>query len=144
VSKFYTAFLFKFELDPNEAHCTHKYLGELNFDSMIAVQNTITRYLAVNGLMRFPAAVFNKEEFFGPNKLIRVLTPNVVVMEEYRKRLFPDLRDALNQYRKDEYEYTPHVSTEVHYLIQSEFKYYAFIESPEGDSPDIVVKHWDL
>lgn len=150
MATYYTAFMFKFERDPNVLHCTHKYLGDLGgyheaVTNLQRIQGTITSFFAVRGLERLPAAVFNVEDFFkstGPNKTIqdvRVLKPNIVVTAEYQKRLYPDLKTALDHYRKDDFEWNPHVTTNDFALIQSEFKQYVLVRN-DG----VIIKSWDL
>ncbi|MDB4330334.1 hypothetical protein N9948_01290 [bacterium] len=104
---FWTTFSFK-GTDPKDLHCTHKFLGEQNDPSVKKILITLDNYFSKNPFKSFKT-VFGKEEFFGENAEVRVLTP----FEYNEKNFLLDLKNKLNKFMPDDYpDYKPHVTTE--------------------------------
>lgn len=105
---FWTTFLFQ-GTSPQDLHCTHKFLGKQEDDSVKKIIKTLDNYFAKNPFKTFTCD-FGVEEFFGENNDIRVLTPNKKIND---KNLLLDLRDKLEVFKEDSYpSYLPHVTTE--------------------------------
>lgn len=120
--KCYTAFIFE-EIDPDLLHCTHKYLGDLSDNQIAGVRQIVDQYFRYTHIPRLPQAVFSKEDFFGPNKEVRVLKPRSWVPN----RWLLDLRNMLGNFRKDDFDsYQPHVTT-LENIIDLPFSSYALI-----------------
>ena len=117
----WTCFFYE-DIDPDELHCTHKYLGELNNKEILEVKNIITSYFEHNKFNPFKVC-FNKINFFGEEKNVRVLTPTL-----YNKDMFLlTLRKKLNFFRKDNFDsYRPHVTTDKD-VVDLPFKGYALL-----------------
>jgi SPP1 gp7 family putative phage head morphogenesis protein len=103
--KVYTAFLFKGYPNPDTLHCTHKYIGEVDSWMLSVISEIISNYFDKPRVA--PSIVFEQEAFFGEDNDVRVLIP-----KEYNKKDFhPHLRSALECFRKDDFDYRPHVTT---------------------------------
>lgn len=104
--KAYTAFLFQ-GYSPEILHCTHKYLGEVSYQTLQEISAHIKLYRSTQNFQP-PKVVFDKREMFGENADTPVLVPSVYDLKDF----FPNLRAFLGQYRKDDFpEYRPHVTT---------------------------------
>jgi len=92
---------------PSDQHCTHKYFGDLEDKAVEEVKKLIVQYFQKKPFKPFQMT-FNNEEFFGPEKETRVITP-----KEYNKdNLMLDLRSKLDKFKEDNYpDYQPHVTT---------------------------------
>lgn len=127
MSKFYTAFLYDTEA---AVHCTHKYLGTLDNNQLIEVTMILDSYFKKPRTL--PRVAFDQPDLFGFNKDIRVLVPTVWNTKDF----LPDLREKLQPYKRDDYDYRPHISTGARKLLVDRFAYYALMTGP------VVVKAW--
>ena len=100
-----TMFMFEGCDIPDVLHCTHHYMGKGLTDKDIEkIKDILIEYFKEKPFKTI-SKVFDKEEFFGENKDVRVLRP------ESKTGLLLDLRDQLNQLYPDKWpEYKPHVS----------------------------------
>ena len=107
---------------PDELHCTHKYFGDLEETEIETIKSIIKDYFKDNPFKSFQVT-FHKEEFFGKDNDIRVLTPT-----DYNKELFLlDLKSKLDNIKEDKFDtYRPHVTTNRD-LVDLPFKGYALL-----------------
>lgn len=103
--KVYTAFLFDGYPDSNVLHCTHKYIGDVDNETLSEIRGIIGNYFKTSKLA--PSIVFEQEAFFGEDSDVRVLIPKEFNKEDFH----PALRSALDSFRKDDFDYSPHVTT---------------------------------
>lgn len=107
--KYYTAFIYNpVGVNPDILHCTHVFLGELSEENLNEVVREIDQYFLKP--RKLPRVSFTREEFFGPEKDIRVLTPENIAEDPF----FPELRETLYRFKKPDFNYRPHVSTQLH------------------------------
>jgi len=119
---FWATFVFK-GTSPGDLHCTHKFFGEMEDSSVKSILSTLDKYFSKNPFKTFKT-VFNKEEFFGQDKNIRVITPVFI----NKSNFLVDLRDKLQKYKPDDYpEYLPHVTTETINKLDLPIVGYAFL-----------------
>jgi 2'-5' RNA ligase len=96
---------FVFEPRVGHLHCTHKFLGEdVTLSEVMAV---LARYFRHHRVPKFTVP-FCVEEFFGPEKNIRVLCPPAGFGASH---FLPELRWKLDMFAPDTYPYRPHVTT---------------------------------
>ncbi len=103
---YWTAFALS-GVDPNELHCTHKFLGELSPVMAVTARNRIDAHFSEEPFKPFDA-YFGKAALYGQDKDIRVLLPNEAIdgiteLSSLRKRLDP--------LHLDEHQYSPHITT---------------------------------
>jgi len=100
---YWTCFGFE-NIQPHIQHCTHKFLGFQHKDSLKDISDLLDTYFALNPIAPF-RATFNKEDFFGFYKNLRVLRP-----ADESPFLFP-LKQQLDAFRKDDFPvYQPHLT----------------------------------
>ncbi len=93
---------------PDDLHCTHKFLGVLEDTAVEEVKKILDQYFNSKPFTPFKVS-FCREDFFGPDKDVRVLTP----IEYNPENFLLDLRSRLDNYKEDNYpDYRPHVTTE--------------------------------
>lgn len=98
-----TMFLFDGVDKPDILHVTHKYFGK-GFKDDKEIIEALEKYFKKNPFKSF-TEVFDKEEFFGPDKDIRVLRPSS------NKKFLPDLKEELEKIIVDKWpEYKPHTT----------------------------------
>jgi len=112
----WTVFLFKDIPNPNDLHVTHKYFGdigeEFTEENLESVIETIDGYFENKEFHSFQLD-FSKEEMFGPDKDVRVLTPSSLSDIEKDEYFLLDLKGELDDICPDDWpDYKPHVSTE--------------------------------
>lgn len=97
-------------IEPSDLHCTHKYLGEQPEINVQQILDLLDLHFEERSYTPFTPS-FDREDFFGHDQEIRVLTKDD---EKYPNSLFhPDLRLLLGVFRKDDFpEYKPHVTTD--------------------------------
>jgi hypothetical protein len=133
----WTAFYFEFESDPNVLHVTHKYFGALSTFEASDVEHRIdTHFARAHGYKPFPAS-FTKVAYYGPGEDIRVLVPlcSSSFFDGYLKGQYQTLRATINHFRRDDYPFNPHVTTDsesVHGVLAG----YALIRGKE------VIHRW--
>lgn len=103
-SKPYYWTAFAFEDDPNDLHCTHKFMGDLDKDQEKLVKAVLDGYFKLKPFKKFKAK-FDKEEFFGESEDVRVITTS-----DSKDKFHLELRDMLNPLREDDFDYNPHVT----------------------------------
>lgn len=105
---YYTAFLFD-HVRPTNAHVTHKFLGDLDPVDVSPIESLLASYFRNEFLFKGKIQTFEFDtiDWFGPNKNIRVLKAGNFLDP------FKDLRLALGAYRKDNYLFSPHLTSEV-------------------------------
>lgn len=104
---YFSAFIFQGFPDPEVLHVTHKYFADQTPESAAEIEEIMDEFFA--SPKKFPRAVFSEQQMFGPDKDVRVLTPKSVDLKAW----FPELRDSLEKFKKDEHgEYKPHVTTD--------------------------------
>lgn len=135
VLKYYTAFTLKFENDPEVLHVTHKYLGEQPDHTIQEIISHINLFLAINGIVRMPAAIFDVIDYFGPSNDTRVLRS---ASPQFGQRLHPGLRALLDRFKTDDFPYTPHATTKDLPLIMSQFDRYVLVGGGK------VIRSWGL
>lgn len=123
--KYYTTFLFRGVTNPRTLHCTHKYLGELNAQDLNLVEYLLAEYFQIP--RRAPLWLFTIEDFFGPQKDIRVLK-----VPPFFTDPLASLREKLSKIRKDDYPYTPHVTTGTREFLDIKMDRYALVSNEEG------------
>lgn len=107
---------------PSDLHCTHKYFGDLEDESIEKVKKSLKQYFEKKSFKPFQVT-FNKEEMFGPDKDTRVLTPT----EFNKEDMLLDLKSKLDKIKADKYDtYQPHVTTDKD-LLEKPFKGYALM-----------------
>jgi SPP1 gp7 family putative phage head morphogenesis protein len=122
LTTYYLAFIYpKSWAHHDVLHCTHKYLGKLTPAQVKTTEKIVDAYFAQRK-PELPQAVFAREEFFGPENDIRVLTP--VGTADW----WLDLRAALDEaIRPDDFPvYRPHVTTDRE-VVGEPFESYALI-----------------
>lgn len=95
---------------PDELHCTHKFLGELNDDQINGIQLLLELGFMEGSSLKPSQSIqvtFDTEDFFGESKDVRVLKPS----KDVRSLMLPDLKKVLDEYREDDHEWSPHVTT---------------------------------
>lgn len=94
---------------PDTLHCTHKYLGDQTPEAVEQITAILDAYFVTPFDTRTtPTIIFKREEFFGPNKDVRVLRPESDDVSWF----FLDLRKQLDAFAEDRYpELKPHVTT---------------------------------
>jgi 2'-5' RNA ligase len=103
---YYTIFSFKEHLDIPNNHTTLCYHGMRSPMEADAIQKIIEDYFNENMPVEFEAT-FDKVEYFGPDKDIRVLTT------EEKEKFLPELRDLLSQYNGSEFKvFRPHYTSD--------------------------------
>lgn len=120
---YWTAFAYE-GLDPNDYHCTHKFLGDLSAEDAISIGNILVDYFDQNPFQSFTAR-FDKEEFFGENEDVRVLTTDEPV-----NSFLPELRNKIN-FREDDFSYNPHVTDDDAKEIELPFQRYVYMRGKE-------------
>lgn len=119
--KYYTAFIYAKTNEAHVLHCTHHYLGELSKADALRVERIVDAYFLKE--RKLPRVAFDRVDFFGEKKDIRVLRPAITKVEDF----LPDLKTELSKFRKDDFpEYKPHVTTALD-RVDEPFKYYALI-----------------
>jgi len=101
---FWTCFAFE-KYDPNDLHCTHKFLADLSNADAATVLNAIDEYFTI---VKFEPinAVFDQVAMFGANKDVRVLKTKAPLVNFHL-----ELREIIDPFRKDDFPYSPHVTT---------------------------------
>lgn len=107
MAKYYwTCFGFE-KIDPAKMHCTHKFLGELDFNDLCWVKNIVDDYFSMRKPPKPKTIIFSEPEYFGKDNDILVLLP------KERPPLLSWLRVQLDQFRDDDfYPYKPHISVD--------------------------------
>lgn len=118
--KYYTAFIYAVKT-ANFRHCTHKYLGQLSGKTARRMEKKIDHYFLKE--RKLPVVSFTEPRLFGDNRDTPVMVPQTYVGSEF----FPDLRDSLDEFREDDFPYTPHVTTDSKEPITAPFAHYALI-----------------
>jgi len=113
----------------DDLHCTHKYLGDLSTKEVLEVSKIIDDYFKDNPFTSF-SPVFEEEDFFGPNNEVRVLKA-----KNPKSDFLLDLKKKLDKFRKDDYSYNPHVTTDLDKVSKSVTRY---ILTREDD----IVREW--
>jgi 2'-5' RNA ligase len=104
--QYMTAFYFEDDHGIPYCHCTHKYFGELDADTVPKVIEAVDQYFSgVPDLKKDRTWVFDTFVLFGPEK-------DTPVMERMTKDdMFPDLKEQLEVFRTDNFPtYRPHVT----------------------------------
>lgn len=133
-NKYYTAFVFGNDRPVlGFGHCTHKYFGELSdrqFTNVLKLCDQVFRFHQT-----FPQAKFSEVKHFGnSDNAVRVLTPHTFALHDW----FPVLRSKLDPFKKDDFPYHPHVTTEHEDEIDRPFYGYALINS----TTNTIVECW--
>lgn len=117
----WTCFYYEGE-SPSDQHCTHKFFGDLEDKAVEEIKKLLVQYFDKKPFKPFQIT-FNKEDFFGPEKETRVLTPT-----EYNKEnLLLDLRSKLDKFKEDNYpNYNPHVTSDKE-ILEKPFKGFALM-----------------
>lgn len=110
----FSCFLFEGEEDFEKLHVTHKYFAEQPAANIYHICKIMDAYFAAHPFKPVDL-VFDKEEWFGKDKEVRVLTPSTSIKAPPKAHpLLLDLREELDQFRKDDYStYKPHVTTDL-------------------------------
>lgn len=120
---FWTCFAYE-GIDPNELHCTHKYLGNLTSDQVTYVTALLDFYFRQNPYKTWTEDFFLPADF-GRENNIRVLLPENY--ENYENYLW-NLRKQLDEFRVDDFEgYVPHVTTQAD-RVNKPLTRYCFME----------------
>jgi SPP1 gp7 family putative phage head morphogenesis protein len=115
-SYYWTTFLID-GADPNELHCTHKFLGELPDADARKVRKAIDERFKAKAMPTL-AVEFDRPALFGKNGDVPVLIATENTKTEISA--FGDLRATLDQFRADDFpEYIPHVTTDRPHLVGS-------------------------
>ena len=102
---YWTAFAFA-NMNPDQLHCTHKFLGDLTSSQAKAVEGIIDTYFTRIRPWKPFLATFDNKEWFGEDKDVHVL-----VSHDSLNKFYPVLRKILDQFRADDFpEYKPHVT----------------------------------
>lgn len=125
----WTAFCFE-PYTPEQLHCTHKFFDEQSVATTVEIAEIIDRHLK-GGFKPFKI-FFDREEMFGPKKDVRVLTPSYCNLGQF----YPELRAELNRFRKDDWPYSPHITSHDIHSINLPFHSYVLMRNDE------VVKEW--
>lgn len=128
---YWTAFVIN-EQDPNKVHCTHKFLGELSDSDARKVHAILDAHFKA-APMRPYAVEFDRGALFGKNGDVPVL----LATENTKAEIFSfgDLRAKLDQFKDDDFEYIPHVTTPEKYLV-GKFTGYVLMQGKAA------VAHW--
>lgn len=118
---YYTAFLYE-GYSPSRLHCTHKYLGFLDSAQLAEVLQILEKEFTERPFSPF-LEKFAMEDWFGPNRAIRVLKAEG--WNDFDFRL--GLREALNRFRTDDYDYSPHVTTLELNKVEEPFSSFALV-----------------
>lgn len=122
------------DIHPDELHCTAKYLGDLTPGSVAIVHVILEQYFRKNGFKGLNP-VFQKEEMFGPNKDVRVLTPTDRVGDH---NYLMDLFNRLDRIYQDKWPvYSPHVTTD-RPIITMPLTRYCFMND------DKIIREWKV
>lgn len=131
MSKFYTCFGYN-KYSVKELHCTHKYLGRQSPDCIDLIIKEIDKYFFSNKFTPFLVR-FDKEEMFGKDTNIRVLTPNDTSLSLFHL----SLREILNKYNVDDHpQYNPHVTTLLK-EVNLPFDFFCLVKDGQ------IVKKWE-
>lgn len=113
--KFYLAFAYKDHENVDTKHITHTYCGELDSFELTKLIQLCDNYFNANPFKGFKVEM-NQEEFFGPEKDIRVLRP--LKPSDDSSSYLPKLSKLLKDFGfnrsafKDE-KYKPHTTTDL-------------------------------
>ncbi len=131
--KYYTAFIYADTTPQNPIHCTHVYFGEIPDYVTARIVGILDTYFHTP--TTFPQVDFAKPEFFGKNKDIRVLLPEVeelnIIFEMLRSLLLCFIGEDVDRFDR----YRPHVTTEKD-RVDAPFLGYALMSGSE------VVRFW--
>ncbi len=118
---------------PDDLHCTHKFMGEQTPEAVRDIVETLDRHFAANPFQPFTQR-FDREEFFGPDKDVRVLRP---ASDKVPSTFLPGLRAQLDPFMVDRYGggYKPHVSTDDD-AVEQPFTRYCLCQG------DKILKEW--
>lgn len=116
-------------------HCTHKYLGYQNTNTMGRVSRIIDNYFSVR--RTFPRAVFNERVTLGPLSSLkhalwykRNNQKPISVLKSFidKSAFLPDLREQLDVFRVDDFEeYRPHITIDKYPNVSGIFQCYAIM-----------------
>lgn len=111
---------------PKDMHCTHKFLGSLQDETLSYVLITINHFIEdLRDNKQFDEDYllrFSRREFFGEDEDIPVLVPDKGSTEIFDKLSL--LRSELDKFRDDDFgEYSPHVTTDEEYFSGRVGKY---------------------
>jgi SPP1 gp7 family putative phage head morphogenesis protein len=130
--KVYTAFLFKGVSDPNKLHCTHKYFGEITSDQLADILRLVDNYFSEYTPIP-PKVNFTVRKMFGEDETIPVLCPERYNLWDF----LPTLRESFIRFRKDDFSYRPHVTTDLDGVVLPIDRYAIVTE-------DGVVQAWEF
>lgn len=131
MSKFYTCFGYNGH-PVKDLHCTHKFLGKQPETAVSEIIKEIDEYFSYNKFVPF-LVLFNKEEMFGKNKDIRVLTPKSASLSLFHL----PLRESLTKYNEEDHpKYNPHVTTLLE-EVDLPFDFFCLVKDGQ------IVKKWE-
>lgn len=121
-----------------QLHCTHKYLGEQDINTMGTVFRICDKFFKTTR-WAFPRAKFNErvEWHVGVKSDMTANMVSVLKSEIHKDSFFPELRAQLDQFREDDYpEYIPHITVANYPSVTGMFQAYAIMT---GES---LVTYW--
>lgn len=121
----YSCFLFENE-DHDDLHITHKYFGKLDKNQILEVCSILDDWFSKYPFEEF-SIKFDEEAFFGKENDVRVLTFGSLPKPDW-KHFRIALRDKFSKFRKDDFPYCPHVTTNEK-IIDKPIVGYAFIHN---------------
>lgn len=97
-------------ITPDELHCTHKFFGEQTEESAAEILQVLNAWFQDNPFEDL-TPVFEREEFFGKDREVRVLTQK---NPSDSSKFLLELRKQLDAFAEDNYPgYKPHVTTDL-------------------------------
>ncbi len=120
--------------NPNELHCTHKFLGGISADDAKAVSSLLDRHFSAKPLNGITIE-FDRPALFGKDADVQVL----LATENTKAELgaFAALRKQLNCFRVDDFpEYKPHVTTDKTHVV-ARVSAYVLMRGKKA------LKHWN-
>jgi len=128
---YWSCFGFEDEI-PDDLHCTHKYFGEQDADTIKEITQVLDDHFKEEPFKDINA-VFDEEDFFGEDKDVRVLS---LAEDEDKNKFLLDLRSKLDAFAEDRHpEYKPHVTTDLP-IVDKPLTRYCFCQ---GDN---ILKEW--
>lgn len=122
---------FAYDKDPADLHCTHKFIGDMSETRTKLVEKIIDKYFDEKSFESF-SPKFDKEKFFGENEDVRVLATSAP-----KENFYLDLRELLDPFRKDDFDYNPHVTCDQD-EIEEPFTRYVLMKG------DDIVREWKV
>ena len=121
---YWTCYLLEDE-DPNKLHVTHKFMKDQTPENVASILKILDEYWGKYSMMAPMLAKFDKEEYFGKDKDVHVLSSDDPRFERAQ------LRTQLDKFADDQFPgYKPHVTTDEK-CIEKMIVGYAFMYGKE-------------